>query len=173
MSCEHVYFGSVGENEISLKKLEPAEWKVWKYNIENDAVNWRIWDISWCDIYYTDDMSRHIAEDGMENNAGIIKRKSGKDKEGNLREWSKEKETRLRIAIKLCGIPPISPNLWIETEEWRKRPEHIVPRFKYLYVSLPWSAIVGITISPKLKREEREQILLRLREMGFPIELVK
>ena len=93
----------------------------------DQADEWCIYDASFSDIYYTDDLDMHIAKDGDESNAGLIKTKIGLDKNGVLRDWSVEKESRLRLAVRTIAFEPFLDG------DCFKYPN---PPFEYLFISI-------------------------------------
>lgn len=71
----------------------------------SDRKNWCLYNSCIADVFYTTDLNLHKRGDG-ELNAGLIKQIYGVDTEGNIRNWSIEEETRIRVAIR-----PIAPEL--------------------------------------------------------------
>ena len=65
--------------------------------------DWCLFDSSFADVYYTNDLEKHKALDNHESNAGLIKLKSGINNLGVPSDWSKEEESRLRIAVRPIG----------------------------------------------------------------------
>lgn len=116
------------------------------YHSYSSASDWCVYDKTLADVFYTDNMDDHIAEDGFESNAGLIKFKKGLDNKNECRNWEQERETRLRVALRpigpenvLCGSRIVQPT----------------PDFKYVYIKKP--IIKTITISPQVPAQEREK----------------
>lgn len=89
-----------------------------------------------CDIYYTNDFSKYVAEDGRESNAGLIKLEKGFDDNNKKRNWAEEAETRIRVAVRPKGFEAYlnkDTNLF----------EKYNPPFTELYVPVP-GEIVGV-----------------------------
>lgn len=137
---------------------ERCNWKYLKNGTDLDNFYQR--DITMADVYYTDDLKKHIAEDGFEENAGLIKLRCGYDDQGRMRDWSIEAETRLRIALNIIGVPPIGDKEM--TDHY-----HIAPRSEYLYVPFPWEDIETIELSPYCSDEEKERFAAYLKVIRF------
>lgn len=101
--------------------------------------DWCIYDKILADVYYTDCFNKHIAKNGYELNAGLIKQKSGLDNDGKSRNWEMEAETRLRVALRPVG----SENVLDEKTNKFYQPK---PDFKHVYIRLP--IIKSISLSP-------------------------
>ena len=117
-------------------------------------------DITMADVYYTDDLKKHIAVDGFDENAGLIKLRCGNDAQGRMRDWSIEAETRLRIALNIIGVPPIGDKEITDHN-------HIAPRSEYLYVPFLWEDIETIELSPYCSDEEKERFAAYLKVIRF------
>ena len=151
------------ECQRSVPKEPPYEKRYeWKY-LKNgtDLDNFYQRDITMADVYYTDDLKRHIAEDGFEENAGLIKLRCGYDHRGRMRDWSIEAETRLRIALNIVGVPPIGDKEITDHN-------HIAPRSEYLYVPFPWEDIETIELSPYCSDKEKKCFASYLKSICFP-----
>ena len=98
-------------------------------------------------MFYTDKMDDHIAEDGFESNAGLIKYKNGLDNNNICRNWEQERETRLRIAFRPIGS---------ENIKCGDRFVQPTPGFQYVYLRL--FDIKAITIAPQISEQEKEEI---------------
>ena len=115
-----------------------------------DVKDWCIYDKILADVYYTDCFNKHIAKNGYELNAGLIKQKSGLDNNGKSRNWEMEAETRLRVALRPVG----SENVLDEKTNKLYQPK---PDFKHVYIRLP--IIKSISLSPFITIEERKQTI--------------
>jgi hypothetical protein len=107
---------------------------------------WCVYDISKADVYYKDENEEFIAEDGLESNAGLIKNKCGKDKDGLPACWEDETETRIRVAIRPMGLESPDGKAQIKPSK----------DFKYLFIQLP--EIESVWINPTLEAEEKTKI---------------
>lgn len=95
------------------------------YDLYTDSKNWCVYNVSFSDVYYTDDLNKHKAIDGYESNAGLIKSKNGVDTSKNPCDWSIEEESRLRVAVRPIGY-----------EYDFKRGSYPSPPFKRLFFSI-------------------------------------
>ena len=86
-----------------------------------------MYDTSLADIYYTDNLESHIAKDGFESNAGLIKSKIGFDRNGVLRDWSIEEECRLRVAVRPIGFEAVREEIFFRYPQ---------PPFEYLFIPI-------------------------------------
>lgn len=100
--------------------------------------DWCIFDTSVCDIYYTDNLSMHITEDGQESNAGLIKKIEGFDDNNIKRNWAEEAETRIRVTVRPKGFEAY---LNKDTNLFEKNNSP----FTELYVPVP-GEIVGVEV---------------------------
>lgn len=119
--------------------------------------DWCLFDSTFADVYYTDDLDSHISSDGFELNAGLIKQKSGIDNKGNSRDWSVEKESRLRVAVR-----PIAKEFVIKGTEINC-PK---PTFDYLYVSID-DLVVQIELYDLCTTTERIYFDKILKKYGY------
>ena len=94
------------------------------YDLPQD---WCLFDKTFADIYYTNDLNLHISKDGYSLNAGLIKLKEGVDNKGVLCDWSIEKESRLRVAVRPIGFEAVRKGVYFEYPK---------PPFDYLYFSI-------------------------------------
>ena len=65
-----------------------------------EKTNWKLFDSTFADVLYVDDLKKYENINGVELNAGLIKSK--KDDKGN--NWEFEAETRLRLSLKPLGL---------------------------------------------------------------------
>lgn len=114
------------DSECSMK-MEHLDRSNIEYKKYGDIADWGYFDISFADVIYVnslDDYSNGITE----YNAGLIKAKRGADINGEIRDWTSESETRIRVAVRPIGV------------EWSKigygDTEYYKPSFKYLYVDI-------------------------------------
>ena len=116
-----------------------------EYKSYSNDQDWCLFDVSFADVYYTNDLDFHISSDGFESNAGLIKQKSGIDNKGISRDWSVEKESRLRVAVRPIALEAVS-----EGNDF-KYPK---PPFDYLYISIK-NLIVKIELCDLCASTER------------------
>lgn len=82
-------------------------------------------------VEYVDEILEYNGEDGHESNAGIIKQRYGKWRNGKQANWEQEKETRIRVALRPKYI-----------ENYRNGIDFITPMpieaagIEYIYLSL-------------------------------------
>ena len=119
--------------------------------------DWCLFDVSFADVYYTDNLDLHISSDGFESNAGLIKQKNGMDNKGNSRDWSVEKESRLRVTVRPIALEAVSKE---NDYEYHK------PPFDYLYVSIE-NLIVKIELYDSCGSAERIVFDKILKKYGY------
>lgn len=119
---------------------------------------WCVYDTSIADVYYTEDLNKHILPDGYESNAGLIKSKKGIDHCFNEQNWEREAETRIRVALR-----PKGPENVLD----RKTCMFCcpVPPFEYIYMQLP--RITGITLSPNLPEDDKNKVFMVIKKYGI------
>lgn len=117
------------------------------YHSFSSESDWCVYDKTLADVFYTNNMNEHIAEDGFESNAGLIKFKNGLDNKNKCRNWEQERETRLRIAFRpigpdnmMCGNRIVQPT----------------PPFEHVFLEMPH--IKTITISPQIPTPKIQEI---------------
>lgn len=137
INMKQIYFDSELNNP--MKKISDQGF-VSDLNCKTyDDKNWRIFDSTFSDVYYTDSLEKHKDENGDEQNAGLIKLKLGYDNDNHLRNWSQEKETRLRVAVR-----PIGLEFALDEKNKIFYPK---PKFKYIYVELPKIEEIRISLN--------------------------
>ena len=146
-----VYSDSDQKNEFVRKNKTD-----WNHHTYDSFSDWGVYDITMADVYYTESFDLHIADDGFESNAGLIKMKSGLDNEGHPRMWEYEKETRLRIAIR-----PVGPENVLRNNRFYQ--PH--PPFKYVYIKLP--PIEAIEVSKDYSPKEISALNKLLTQYGI------
>ena len=114
------------------------------YDLQKD---WCLFDKTFAEIYYTNDLHLHITKDGYSLNAGLIKLKEGVDNKGVLCDWSIEKESRLRVAVRPIGFETVRKGVSFEYPK---------PPFDYLYVSIA-GLIAKIELCNTCTIDEQEQ----------------
>lgn len=127
------------------------------YNSYDKKCDWCVYDNTIADVFYSDNLDSHVARDGFESNAGLIKAKCGCDNNGNMCDWEIEAETRLRVALRPIGLESVLDK---KTNSFY----YPVPNFEYIYTRLP--EISQISISPYISESEKNEILKVLEEYG-------
>lgn len=122
-----VFFDSKCKN-----KLETIKRGDFKYKEYDKVEDWGIYDVSFADIEYVENISLSTTKNGRPICPGLIKESQGKDEDGKSRNWEQEKETRLRVTLK-----PKGPEFELKKETnsflYPKPPE----KLEYLYVPVP------------------------------------
>ncbi len=140
-----VYFDSQLTNKLSDFCLDYNSKSDLKRKTYSEPQDWCLFDVSFADVFYTDDLSMHIANDGHEYNAGLIKSRRGVDWKGIKQDWSVEKESRLRVAVRPIGMEFIRKGISFDYPK---------PPFEYLYISTD-SIITNIELCDNCSQEER------------------
>ena len=86
-----------------------------------------------------------IASDGFSLNAGLIKLQKGKDNKGEMRDWTIEKESRLRVTVRPIAKEYVHNGCCFEYPK---------PQFDYLFVSID-GLIANIELSDMCTAEEK------------------
>ena len=126
------------------------------HNTYSGPSDWAVFDVSWSDVYYTDDLRKHIFEDEYSSNAGLIKLKNGTDYNNISVDWSIETETRVRVAIR-----PIGCEFYHRKQDNSIR--YYLPPFESVFITLP--PIVNIELSPGADTTTRAQLKELLRSL--------
>ena len=122
-----IFFDSTLKSKFIDFHLECKSKSDLEYKSYSSYRDWCLFDATFADVYYTDNLDSHISSDGFELNAGLIKQKKGIDDKGNFRDWSIEKECRLRVAVRSIAKEFITK---VNGFDYPK------PPFNYVYVSI-------------------------------------
>jgi len=119
------------------------------YKYYEKEEDWCCHSVGFVDIYYTDDLKKHIDNDSYPLNSGMIKLCDGTDDKGYLRNWSIEAETRVRIAVRPIG--------W-EFKKKLDKDKYYRPKFEYLYIPVK-EAITGIHFYKECTKVEEKEFV--------------
>lgn len=145
LNVNDIYFDTTQKDKLLSFKKDLNEHSITTkcdYNLQS---SWCLFDSCLSDVYYTDNINLHVADDNNESNAGLIKSRYGANVSGNNCDWSVEEETRLRVAIR-----PISFECVLNNRNCFEYPK---PPFEYLYFSIA-NKIKNIEISPNASPDE-------------------
>lgn len=101
-----------------------------EHTTTENCSDWCLYDKTLADVFYTDSFDDHIAKDGFEENAGLIKLKKGHDLASENKNWQIESETRLRFAFRHIGIE-------YYLDKRKNAFQYYRPSFKYVFFKLP------------------------------------
>ena len=132
-----------------------------------DNNDWQIYDKTFADVFYCDDINTFYTIEGFEKHAGLIKQKVGTDTDGKVRNWEVEMETRLRLTMETIHYDAYNDQ---DKESGESVIRYAQPPFAYLYMPLP--KIEEISLSPDISETERKEVEDFLREKGL-INLLK
>lgn len=145
LDVNDIYFDTTQKDKLLSFKKDLNEHSITTkcdYNLQS---SWCLFDSCLSDVYYTDNINLHVADENNESNAGLIKSRHGVNVSGNKCDWSMEEETRLRVAIR-----PISFECVLNNRNCFEYPK---PPFEYLYFSIA-NKIKNIEISPNASPHE-------------------
>ncbi len=96
-------------------------------SVERD---WGYYDVSFQDVYYVSD-TKEFYDGYFSTYPGLIKNQIGKDKKGIMRDWYKESETRIRVAVRPRGLE-------VDRQDFN---DIIKPEFKAIYIDIAGAII--------------------------------